>query len=249
MNNLPKIKKHSVTPRKAIAIGGGLLRVGDTLPIDQFIVKESGKKNPAVLFMPTASGDLPAYISAFTRVYRKLGCQVNVLRLASNRKMNEQKIKSLIAVADIIYIGGGNYNFLLSTWKKWGIIPLIKSAYKKGAVLTGLSAGCAALYQHVVDEEDNKPCRLKRGIGILHGVVIPHYKTSSTILPNNFLSSIRKKNTLVTAIEDNCGVFYKNKKLQGAIMSKGGRAFTIWPPYVKKEAVNLYIHKNKSPNS
>lgn len=33
------------TERKIIPIGGGLLRLGETIPIDKFIVKESGKKN------------------------------------------------------------------------------------------------------------------------------------------------------------------------------------------------------------
>ena len=237
----------TMTHRKIIAIGGGLLRRRETLSIDRFIVKESGKKDPVVLFVPTASYDLQAYISIFTSIYEKIGCRVNVLRLVDS-KTDTRNIKSLISSADIIYIGGGNYNFLLSTWKKQRIIPFIKSVYKKGVIIVGLSAGCAVLYQWVVDEEDNRSCHLKRGIGILHGIVIPHYKADSVILPDNFLPMIRKKNVLVTAIEDRCGVFYKNEKLQGIITS-GGKAFTITSPYVEKEAVNLYIYKNKSTNN
>lgn len=225
--------------RKIIAIGGGLLRKRETLPIDRFIVKESGKKIPTVLFIPTASGDLPAYVSAFTNIYKKLGCQVNVLFLAGNKKIDMRKIKHFIITADIIYIGGGNYDFLLSTWKKLKIIPLIESVYKKGVVIAGLSAGCAVLYQYVADAENNPSHRLKDGIGILRGIVLPHYKTDNVILPIDFSSAIYKKNTLVTAIEDNCGVFYINEKIQGVVRSKNSRAFTIRPPYVKKEPVKL----------
>lgn len=215
------------------------MRRGETLTIDRFIVKKSGKKNPTVLFVPTASSDLPAYISAFTNVYKKLGCRVTVLRIIDRIKIDTRKTKSLISTADIIYIGGGNYNFLLSAWKKQGIIPLIKSAYKKGVIIAGLSAGSAVLYQYIVDAENNSTNHLKNGIGILRGIVIPHYKTRGAILPTDFSPTIRKKRALVTAIEDNCGVFYVDEKILGAVRSKKYKAFTIKPPYVKKEQVKL----------
>jgi len=54
--------------RKIVPIGGGLLRLGETIAIDKFIVKEGGGKNPRVLLIPTASKDLPAYSNAFRRV-------------------------------------------------------------------------------------------------------------------------------------------------------------------------------------
>ena len=42
-----------------IAIGGGSLKKKQTLPIDRFIVKLTGKKSPKTLFIPTASSALP----------------------------------------------------------------------------------------------------------------------------------------------------------------------------------------------
>ncbi len=243
MRNLSKIKNLTPRHRKAIAIGGGLLRLGETLPIDQFIVKESGKRNPVVLFIPTASADLPAYILAFTRVYKKLGCKVKILRLIDGVTKHKTKTaKTIISTADIIYIGGGDYDLLNSTWKKLEVIPLIKSAYENGVLIAGLSAGCAVLYEYLVDGDDVKNHRLKCGFGILQGIVIPHYKPD-TVLPKEFSTAIHKKNILVTAIEDGCGVFYKNERLQGAVTTGNARAFTINPPYVRNKPVILYLHK------
>lgn len=226
--------------RKIIPIGGGLLRLGETIAIDKLIVKESGKKNPKVLFVPTASKDLPAYSAAFRRVYEKLGCQVEILRLFDKRKFSQITLKKLIKNADIIYVGGGDYDILLSTWKKHKIIPLIHSAYQQGTILTGLSAGCAVWYEYLIDSDKYKKPRLKKGLGILKGVVIPHYKTE-----NSFLLEIPKIKTIVTAIKDRCAVVYNNERLQGSVSATKENVFTIRPPYAKKKQVALYFHKSR----
>ena len=232
-------KKSSSIDRKIVAIGGGLLRIGETLPIDRYIVAWSGKERPIILFIPTASDDLPAYISTFKHIYENLGCKVHVLRLLRHgRKDNMRATKKLILTADIIYIGGGDYDLLTAEWKRARIIPLIKSAYKRGALIAGLSAGCAILYEHLVDS-DGKNRRLKRGIGILKGVVLPHYD-GIAVLSQAFLPSIQKKNISITAIEDNCGALYANEALLGTIVVGNARAFTINPPYDKKRLVHPY---------
>jgi len=230
----------SVTKRKIIPIGGGLLRLGETITIDKFIVKESGRKNPKVLFMPTASKDLPAYSTAFRRVYKKLGCKVKILRLFSKRKLSHKTLEKFITSADIIYVGGGDYDVMISAWKKHKIIPLISSAYQQGTILSGLSAGCAVWYEYLIDSDKDKKTRLKKGLGILKGIVIPHYKAE-----NPFPFEIRKTKTVVTAIEDKCAVVYINEHLKGSISVTKERAFTIRSPYVKKKQVTLYFHKSR----
>lgn len=226
--------------RKIIPIGGGLLRLSETIPIDKFIVKESGRKNPKVLFIPTASKDLRVYSAAFRRVYEKLGCQVKILRLFNERKLSQTILEKLIRNADIIYVGGGDYDILLSMWKKYKIISLIRSAYQQGTILTGLSAGCAIWYEYLIDSDKNKKTRLKKGLGILNGVVIPHYKSE-----NPFPPEILKTKTIVTAIEDRCAVIYTNEHLKGSVPATKEKAFTISPPYAKKKQVTLYFHKSR----
>lgn len=234
------MESNKVIKRKIIPIGGGLLRLDETILIDKFIVKESGKKNPNVLFIPTASKDLQAYSAAFRRVYEKLGCQVKILRLFNKRKFSQTTVEKLITNADIIYVGGGDYDTLFSVWRKHKIIPLIQSVYKQGTILTGLSAGCALWYEHLVDRDKNKKPHLKIGLGILKGTVIPHYKSENT-LP----SEINKTKTIITAIEDRCAVIYIDEHLRGSVPVAKEKAFTIRPPYVKKMEVTLYFHKSR----
>ena len=236
----PKRNVISDIERKIIPIGGGLLRLGETIYIDTFIVKESGRKNPKVLFIPTASKDLSAYSTAFRRVYEKLGCQVKILRLFSKKELPQKTLKKIITDADIIYVGGGDYDVLLSEWKKHKIIPLIRLAYQQGTIFTGLSAGCTVWYEYFIDSDKNKKSILKKGLGILDGIVIPHYKTK-----NPLHLEIQKTKTVVTAIENNCAAVYINEKLKGSISATNEKAFTIRPPYVKKKRVALYFHKSR----
>ena len=225
--------------RKVIPIGGGLLRLGETTSIDKFIISESGKKNPKVLFIPTASKDLPAYSSAFRHAYEKLGCQVKILHLFNKIKPPQASLKKLITSADIIYVGGGDYDTLLSAWKRHKIISLIHTAYQQGVILTGLSAGAAVWYEYLIDSDKNGKTHLKRGLSILKGVVFPHYKSAS-----QFPAEIGKIKTVVTAIEDRCAVMYINENLEGAIPSTNKeKAFTINHPYDKRKKVTLYFHK------
>jgi len=226
------------TERKIVPIGGGLLRLGETVSIDKFIVQESRERYPKVLFVPTASKDLPTYFSAFRHVYEKLECQVEILRLFNKKKLSQATLEKLITSADIIYVGGGDYDVLLSTWKKRKIIPFIQSAYQQGVLLTGLSAGCAVWYEYLTDRGKSGKTCLKKGLGILEGVVIPHYKSEDP-----FPSEILKTKRNMTAIEDKCALIYINEKLKGSISVDKEKAFTIRPPYVKKKQVNLYLYK------
>ncbi len=113
-------------------------------------------------------------------------------------------------------------------------------AYLQGTILTGLSVGCAVWYEYLIDSDGNKKTRLKKGLDIVKGVVIPHYKSKRP-----FPSEIRKIKAIVTAIEDRCAVIYINENLKGSIPVTEEKAFTIRPPYVKKKQVTLYFHKSR----
>ena len=67
--------------KKIIAIGGGEIgRLGvknETLAIDREIVALSEKKNPKLLFIPTASGDAYAYLASVENHFGNLNVLVN----------------------------------------------------------------------------------------------------------------------------------------------------------------------------
>lgn len=223
--------------RTIIAIGGGILRTGETLPIDSFIVEQSKKTNPNVLFIPTASSDLPAYSTAFRQTYKKLGCNVQILSL-NNKETSQSTLKKIIMSNDIIYVGGGDYETLFSLWKKHNLAPMIKAAYKNGTIITGLSAGCGIWYKYVGIQKNNNII-FKQGIGIISDIVIPHYQSKMQINLEQIPNKIKK----IIGIEDNCAVVYIDEKLQGSLSSNDTNAFTISPFHGTNKKINTILYK------
>src|ERR1700730_19127365 len=125
--------------RQIIAMGGGGFSMEEDNPLlDEYILSQSKKDTPHVCFIPTASGDAEGYVEQFYRCMEKLGCKTTHLPLFRGAPTN---LEELVFYQDIFYVGGGNTRNLLVLWKEWGLDKLLREAYKRGAVLTGLSAG------------------------------------------------------------------------------------------------------------
>jgi dipeptidase E len=102
-----------------------------------------------VLYIGTATYDIPAFKLKQTKCFIKRGCKVQSLNVAfddnndnsNNNNNNKKKNKLLIENADIIVVGGGNTLFAVDRWNTTGLIPTLKLAMERGCILTGGSAG------------------------------------------------------------------------------------------------------------
>jgi dipeptidase E len=161
-----------------VAIGGGELRLSETLPIDQKIVELTGKERPKALFIPTASGDAQGYWETFNDVYGKtLGCETDVLFLLKGNLTSGQ-VKEKIESADLVYVGGGNTLRMMRSWRRLGVDTLLREAYQRGAVLSGLSAGAICWFDHGHSDSQlagNGSYMRVSGLGLLRGTFCPHY--------------------------------------------------------------------------
>jgi len=111
---------------RIVAIGGGELDT--THRINEYIVKLASKKNPNFLFIGTASHDAEGYITGIKNEFESLGCTVSVLRLTTETYTDEE-INSILNMADIIYVGGGDTSFMMDIWKKYGLDEKLKKIY------------------------------------------------------------------------------------------------------------------------
>lgn len=130
---------------KIVTIGGG--RSEKTIHIDRRIVELSEKKNPKLLFIPTASSDDLKYVEYIKKQYvDTLGCKMEVMYLLS-QKYTRAELENMVSSADIIYVGGGNTLMMMKLWRRIGLDKLIKKAWKAGTVMCGLSAGSICWYE------------------------------------------------------------------------------------------------------
>lgn len=172
--------------RAIIAIGGGEIgRPGtkiETLNIDREIVRLSNKKHPKVLFLPTASGDSESYYGVVKNYFgKKLGCSTDVLYLTKH-PLTIAEISKKIFSADIIYVGGGNTLQMMQLWRKTGTDKILKKAYEKGIILSGVSAGAICWFSfgnsdslYFSNKNTNIPLIKVKGLALIKGLACPHY--------------------------------------------------------------------------
>jgi dipeptidase E len=200
--------------KKIIAIGGGQIggRPGvktETLGIDREIINLSGKKNPKLLFIPTASGDALGYVKMVENYFgKKLGCEVDSLELIL-KKYTRKELENKILKSDIVYVGGGNTLKMMKIWKKFDIDSLLKKAMQKGIVLAGLSAGSICWFRWGNSDSarfgKNKKANMIRvkGLGIIPALHCPHYDDVETGRKKSLKEMMRKNGGVAIAI-DNC---------------------------------------------
>ncbi|MDA8352288.1 MAG: peptidase E [Firmicutes bacterium] len=156
-----------------IAMGGGGFSMEPENPLlDQYVLKQSGKKKPKVCFVSTASGDSVDYIRRFYRAFKKLDCEPSRLTLFPPPTSD---LEDYVMDKDIIYVGGGNTKNLVALWKAWELDRIFRKAWEEGKVLAGISAGAICWFEEAVT--DSVPGRISRveGLGFLEGSACPHF--------------------------------------------------------------------------
>jgi dipeptidase E len=234
LSSKAKIKK---MPKAIVAIGGGEIRTRGTAPIDREIIRLSKKKNPKLLFIPTASSDSERYWKHVQEYFGKfLKCKTDVLFLIKE-KPSREKIRRKILSADIIYVGGGNTLQMMRFWRRLGVDRFLKAAYKNGTVLSGISAGAICWFDsgHSDSMSFYSPKRWKyinvRGLGLIKGIHCPHYNSMTRGIPRrrHFRHMIRKSGGIGIAIENNCAIEFIDGRFYKVIASKNySRAYRIY---------------------
>ena len=217
-----------MTNRIFIPIGGGESRNRTTAPIDGYIsnlakTRAAEGKRPYALFFPTASHDSNPYFNSFRKTYTSLFDVKADVAILTKGLMTVEHVEEKIDKADILYFGGGDTLFLMRVLEETGIKEKVLAAYRRGAILTGLSAGAICWFEDIytdsVVEGEFMPAK---GYGVFSGAATPHYN-----LRREF-DGVREKEgySLSYAIEDNAALVFENENLIGAL-SSGGSAFVI----------------------
>jgi dipeptidase E len=219
-----------------VAIGGGVIRTRGTAAIDREIIRLSGKKNPRLLFIPTASSDAERYCRRVDNYFGKfLKCRTDYLLLMRGRP-SKQEIRSKILSADIIYVGGGNTLQMMRIWRRLGVDKLLRLAYKRGIVLSGISAGAICWFEsgHSDSMSFYNPKKWEyinvKGLGIVKGVFCPHYNGMTRGVPRRreFRDMIRNMKAVGIAVENNCAVVVTDGRFCRLVRSKdNARAYKV----------------------
>ena len=189
--------------RQIIAIGGGGFGRNPGIGvIEKYILDQSDKESPNICFIPTATGDSESYKVSYYSTMTKLNCNPTHLDFFK-RTPNLEK---LIQMQDVIFVGGGNTKSMLAVWRDWGLDKLLYNAYKKGAILSGVSAGAICWFEQGITDSWKEHQAIIPCLGFVKGTCCPHYDEEPERIP--FVKKILEGNEIdeCIAIEGFCAL-------------------------------------------
>jgi len=140
-------------------------------------------------------------------------------------------IEEKILEQDIIHVGGGNTKLIMETWKKFGVDKIMKKAWNKGIVLSGMSAGAICWFQDGITNPGPGLLDRLECVGLLKGSFCPHYDDRPE-LKETFISLIDDK--IINSgygVEDGAALHFIGNELVRVVSSRPGK--TAY--YVSKE--------------
>jgi dipeptidase E len=155
-----------------VAMGGGGFSMEPENPLlDQYVLDQSGKSNPAICFIPPSdvTGD---YFVRFYSAFTKLNCRPSHLSLFQPPTAD---LESFILEKNIVYVGGGNTRSMLALWREWELDRILRRAWGEGVLLCGLSAGSICWFEQGVTDSIPGSLTALRCLGFLPGSNCPHY--------------------------------------------------------------------------
>jgi dipeptidase E len=159
--------------------GGGFSMEPDNPRLDDFVLSLARRQPARVCFIPTASADSAPYIARFYRAFagRCLPSDLTLFDPPSlpRRPPRTADLAGFVAGQDVFYVGGGNTANLLAMWRVHGLDTLLHEAWRRGAVLSGVSAGMLCWFRAGMTDSFGGVERLDDGLALLDVSACPHY--------------------------------------------------------------------------
>jgi peptidase E len=202
--------------------GGGFTMEPDNPALDDFVLSLAAKREPRILFLPTASGDPAAQIAAFQARFGDRACQARYLSLF-RLQGKTRSLADIVLEQDIVYVGGGSMRNLLAIWRAHGLDRILMGAWRRGVVLAGLSAGAMCWFQGGVTRSSGPP-RPISGLGLLSGSLTVHGDGEPERLPV-WLDAVRSGRLPGGwAVDDGVGLLFRGHELDRVVSSRPGAA-------------------------
>ena len=211
--------------KQIIAIGGGGFgrSPGEGL-IEKYILDQSEQNDPKICFIPTATGDNEAYKVNYYSTFSKLDCSPSHLDLFKRTP----NLKDLILKQDIIFVGGGNTKSMLAVWKDWGLDLLLKEAYEKGVIMSGVSAGAICWFDQGITDSWAEDLKVMDCLGFIEGACCPHYDEEPQRKPslNKFITEKVLKSCY--AVDGGCALHIEDEKeFKSVVFSENKNSFLV----------------------
>jgi cyanophycinase len=162
-------------------IGGAEDRSGTRAVLRHFL-ELAGGAGARVAVVATASSLGPEILQSYAEVFTELGAgDVISLRPTSRAEADDPALAGRLGDVDAVFMTGGNQLKLTAVVGGTRFGDAIRSAYQKGAVVGGTSAGASAVSEHMIafgDEHDTPRQGVTAsaaGLGLLPDVIVDQH--------------------------------------------------------------------------
>jgi peptidase E len=205
--------------RQIIALGGGGFSMEpENLALDCYILAQARVPEPAVTFVPTASGDSDSYVVRFYTAYQGLPCRPS--HLPFFRRTPD--LRSYLLAQDVIYVGGGNTKSMLAVWREWSLPELLREAWESGIVLAGISAGAICWFEQGVTDSFADQLRALDCLGFLPGSCCPHYNGEAERRPAYYRLLRNGAIAPGFANDDGAAIHFRSNQVHRVVASREG---------------------------
>jgi peptidase E len=214
---MKKTNSHKKVRRQIIAMGGGsFMATPDNPVLELYALSQTRKSNPAVCFLPTATGDAPTYIAKFYATFSERRCRPTHISFFERTP----RLREILLTQDLIYVGGGNTKSMLAVWREWQLPDILRQAWNSGIVLAGVSAGAICWFDVGVTDSWAEQLAPLPCLGWLPGTCCPHYDGEVDRRPavHEFVAKGRLPQTL--ALDDGAAAHFVGRKLKRIVCSR-----------------------------
>lgn len=203
-------------------VAAGRMKALQMPAVFEKVIELSGKDQPKIVYIGTASFDRTDKFNLCTKAFRELECEIERLDVSEPDGVPsmEEMRRLVVDWADVLLCSGGNTLHALLRWKETGLDLLLKEAAEQGTALCGGSAGAGCWFNSIhsdslrPDNVKNAECVKNEldddelenwdyvkisGLGIIPAMCVPHFETTGT---NDVARSEHAEQVLVES-EDN----------------------------------------------
>ncbi len=183
----------------------------------KYTAELTGKENPKICFIPTATADNQYYINYWYELCSGLTLTPKVMEVWINSTSQKESFEEILLSMDAIIVGGGNTLNMLAIWKAQEIDLALKKAYEKGIIIAGGSAGSLCWFNAGTTDSRPKELTIVKGLGFLDFSHCPHYHSEETRKPLYHKNILEKKLSDGYACDDKSGILFINGKVSKSL--------------------------------
>lgn len=194
----------------------------------KFFMSLTGKKNPRICLLPTASADRDSRVLRWFERAHGLGFQAFVQRMFVSSYRQKEPFEDVLLSMDAIWVSGGNTLNMIAIWKAQGVDKILKKAWDQGIVLGGGSAGSICWFEQ--GSTDSRPVTLSAmdALGFLEGSHCPHYYTEGPRRDSYHDMIMNGSLKPGYALDDRVGLLFEGQELKKVVSSrKGTKGFHV----------------------